>query len=99
MARTPKLRARFFAPASGPAIEKAKPITPKRRRELFVERGGRCEYCDRPLRLRRYPWGWLTMDTDCANIDHIFPRCRGGQNEDENLLLTCEHCNFSKGAA
>lgn len=28
--------------------------------------------------------------------DHIIARCRGGNNEIENLALTCANCNFGK---
>jgi 5-methylcytosine-specific restriction endonuclease McrA len=31
-------------------------------------------------------------------IDHIIPISQGGQNTEDNLLLSCRHCNLSKGA-
>jgi len=32
-------------------------------------------------------------------IDHIFPVCRGGGDDDENLTAACGPCNRSKGAS
>lgn len=51
---------------------------------LFIAQRGRCGYCDRPL-------------SDYKAIDHINPVCRGGDNDNWNLLYTCKHCNSSKG--
>lgn len=31
-------------------------------------------------------------------IDHIIPISQGGMNTVNNLLLSCRHCNLSKGA-
>lgn len=35
---------------------------------------------------------------DTYHVDHIVPLSRGGSNWPENLVLTCPHCNTSKGA-
>lgn len=43
----------------------------------------RCAYCGRRLR------GF--------HIDHVVPLAKNGTNNPSNLLLTCEHCNKSKG--
>ena len=41
----------------------------------------------------------IIHDWGCnAHVDHILPRRRGGQNDEENLRLTCVSCNTSKGA-
>lgn len=32
-----------------------------------------------------------------ATIDHVFPRCKGGSNEDENLQIAHWKCNKEKG--
>lgn len=32
-----------------------------------------------------------------ATIDHLVPHSRGGGNEPENLLTTCQACNFGRG--
>lgn len=31
-------------------------------------------------------------------LDHVIPVSKGGSNKDENLVLSCQHCNRSKGA-
>jgi hypothetical protein len=31
------------------------------------------------------------------HIDHIYPVCRGGSDEPENLTIACAPCNLSKG--
>ena len=38
------------------------------------------------------------LDVISFQIDHIVPVCKGGQNEESNLVLSCRHCNISKGA-
>lgn len=43
-----------------------------------------------------------TIDKDSKieiyfNLDHIKPKSKGGNNELENLQLTCENCNTKKG--
>jgi len=30
-------------------------------------------------------------------IDHVVPRCRGGGDTWENLVVACSHCNTKKG--
>jgi 5-methylcytosine-specific restriction endonuclease McrA len=35
--------------------------------------------------------------TRALTIDHLIPRCKGGQNTWENLLLACSKCNTAKG--
>jgi 5-methylcytosine-specific restriction endonuclease McrA len=31
------------------------------------------------------------------HIDHIIPRASGGENDDNNLALSCHWCNMAKG--
>lgn len=45
-----------------------------------------CRYCGSPtLRGERH-------------VDHKIPLTRGGQHRAANLVITCAHCNLSKGA-
>ena len=41
-----------------------------------------CQYCGAKTRL---------------TIDHIIPRCRGGEDTWENLVVACSSCNTKKG--
>lgn len=41
-----------------------------------------CQYCGATTRL---------------TIDHVIPRCRGGQDTWENLVVACSSCNTKKG--
>lgn len=45
--------------------------------------GGACKLCN---------------STSNLEIDHIFPRSRGGKSEKNNLQVLCKSCNSSKGA-
>lgn len=47
---------------------------------------GECYWCGTPLIGIRY------------HADHLVPISKGGTNEDNNVVLSCEHCNCSKGA-
>ena len=57
-----------------------------RRAQVTERAGNRCEYCHLPTRgqVATFP------------IDHVIPRSRGGENEIDNLALTCPHCNAHK---
>jgi len=32
------------------------------------------------------------------HVDHVTPLCKGGSNGPENIVVSCTHCNHSKGA-
>jgi 5-methylcytosine-specific restriction endonuclease McrA len=97
MAR-PRLRARFFVAPSGEVIERARDLVTAQRRAIFKRDKGRCVYCRRRVSLQRVPFDFGATVFSGA-IDHVFPRARGGQNDDSNLALSCESCNASKGAS
>ncbi len=52
-----------------------------------ANRGGwyRCTYCGKGVRFSD------------ADIDHIWPKSRGGSNSSWNLEVACQSCNRSKG--
>lgn len=52
---------------------------------LYGEQEGYCPGCNEHEKFKN-------MD-----VDHIFPRSRGGTNDVENLQLLCRRCNSSKG--
>jgi len=54
---------------------------PLTRRAVFARDGGRCVYCG----------GVAT------SLDHVVPRCRGGEHVWENVVSACGRCNHVKG--
>lgn len=58
-------------------------ITQKPSRSMIYKRdGNKCQYCN---------------STRNLTIDHIIPKCRGGQDSWENLVVSCSPCNTKKG--
>jgi len=55
------------------------------RRNIYVRDSYTCQYCG-----KRPPREELT-------IDHITPRCRGGESTWTNVVLACSECNAQKG--
>jgi 5-methylcytosine-specific restriction endonuclease McrA len=49
---------------------------------IYRRDGYTCQYCG---------------STRNLTIDHLIPKCRGGQDTWENLLLACSKCNMVKG--
>lgn len=63
---------------------------PHRLRELVAARAERrCEYCLAPEAIFNSP----------LEVEHIYPRERGGADEEWNLALACRSCNGSKHLA
>ena len=46
----------------------------------------RCEYCRAPEQVFNFPF----------EVEHVFPRSAGGDEDLENLALACESCNLYK---
>lgn len=79
--RLHKLHVKYGYPkGKRPKISKAK------RKRIFERCEGRCAYCGKGLELG-------TFD---ACIDHVKPLAKGGNNEDDNLVMACRRCNASK---
>ena len=58
-------------------------------RRLVEGRAGKlCEYCLCPLEFSTTPY----------SVEHIFPTAQGGNNDLENLALSCQGCNGHKSA-
>jgi hypothetical protein len=55
-------------------------------RALWMRDGGRCQYSGRKLALHE------------ADIDHVFPRSRGGRDEWENCVISDRNINRRKAA-
>lgn len=61
-------------------------IKKSRRFEVLVRYGFACAYCGRmPPEVK-------------LHVDHAMPRARGGGDEDDNLVSSCEDCNHGKAA-
>lgn len=56
-------------------------VAPLSRRAVFARDGGRCQYCGKAA----------------ESIDHVVPRCRGGEHTWENVVASCRRCNTYKG--
>lgn len=56
-------------------------------KRLFDRDGPGCKYCG----YGKKKGLWWDLE-----IDHVYPRARGGGDEDENLVLACRKCNRTK---
>lgn len=56
----------------------------ERRQRLIDAAGTPCAYCHRIMRPGE------------PTLDHVVPRCRGGQNHAWNLVVCCKRCNNAK---
>lgn len=63
-----------------------KQIGKKQRFEVFKRDGFTCQYCG------------ATPPSVLLHVDHIDPVALGGENDEDNLITSCEHCNLGKGA-
>ncbi len=59
------------------------------RLQVFTKYDGKCAYCGKELE-------WFKRENE-FHVDHLVPRNSGGHNEMENLMPSCQYCNFSKG--
>lgn len=60
---------------------------------LYREYEGLCSYCGKETQL---PRTWKKNTRTTATREHIWPRCRGWNNEWKNLTLACDRCNGLK---
>lgn len=63
---------------------KRKPLSKKKRFEIFKRDGFVCQYCG-----RKPPEAVL-------EVDHIFPYSKGGTDKETNLITSCFDCNRGK---
>lgn len=52
-----------------------------RREAIHAKFGGKCAYCGQPIDIKK------------MQVDHIYPKFRGGTDEDCNLHPACASCN------
>lgn len=62
-------------------------ISKSKRKRVFEKCNGKCVYCGKQL----------TLGTFDACVDHVVPIAKGGNNEDNNLVMACKRCNCKKG--
>lgn len=53
-------------------------------KQLYGVYDGKCQYC-----LKQIPYS-------AATRDHCYPRSKGGDNSDSNIVLSCKKCNSKK---
>jgi 5-methylcytosine-specific restriction endonuclease McrA len=93
----PRLQAQFFAGMDGVVLIREKQLNYDQRLAVFNRDGGKCKQCGEPVKFggnEVSPFSKIRA----GHIDHIFPRARGGRNDDSNLRLLCMSCNSRKGA-
>ena len=56
----------------------------------------KCHYCGRNDLVREPPEG-VKKPRRLATIDHVVPRSKGGQDEEDNCVVACFTCNQRKG--
>ena len=57
------------------------------RAEIRAAWDDRCAYCNQP-----------PIDEESLTIDHVRPRCRGGEDKTSNVIPACRSCNQAKGS-
>jgi len=62
------------------------------RKKIFERDKAQCQKCGRKVRLFARYLG----DPTTGEIDHIFPKSKGGEDLKENLQLLCLICNRQK---
>ena len=87
--------------AARSASRKHMGFTPADRERIFeknLEKHGgthKCDYCEKPVYRRQSKKG-VPGQHDDAQIDHEFPKSRGGEGTEENAHVTCRRCNRHK---
>ena len=59
---------------------------PLSRRNIYLRDANTCQYCG-----QKFP-------TSELSLDHVIPRCRGGESSWTNLVCACTNCNARKAA-
>jgi len=64
----------------------------------LIMRYGKPTVVENPKGIELYKMPWYNgSDVIAFQIDHIVPLFLGGQTIKKNLVLSCRHCNLSKG--
>lgn len=62
---------------------------------ILAKSNGQCWYCGCGLT----PYMQGQHSPTSMNIEHQTPKAKGGTNREENLVYSCQTCNFSKGGS
>lgn len=54
----------------------------------------RCHWCGWEVVQADGPHPW---PKNAATVDHLKPKCSGGSNEQDNLVIACRACNERRG--
>lgn len=81
--RSNRKKFRTVKTANWPTRENGDQVTNKE--ALYLVQQGKCFYCMNQISFSE------------ATIDHIKPKCSGGNNDVTNLAVACERCNSTKG--
>ena len=65
--------------------------------EIVKRDGNRCVYCGRTPIYPAYLSYAGNHHKEMATIDHVIPKCKGGTDDLDNLVLACWACNVRKG--
>lgn len=82
-------KGRVFSPFLDACIDEYRRKTPRPAIPLQVQRlvrerdGDVCRYCG--------------GDSGPFHLDHVIPWSRGGEHDEENLVVSCAACNWAKG--
>lgn len=74
-----------------------KSISEAKKLRIWNKSNGRCWYCG--CQLTQHDRGASGQLQATANLEHKTPKSKGGKNDDENLVYSCQQCNFSKSAS
>jgi 5-methylcytosine-specific restriction endonuclease McrA len=71
----------------------------RRARKLAVGGTHTAEDVRRQMQSQKYKCWWCgAACADKYHVDHLIPLARGGHNNPSNIVISCPHCNDSKGA-
>lgn len=79
-----------------PVVEKLKAIKRCGINCFYCGKEGIIFKCNHRVHEKR-PLSIYGSGTDVMHFDHVIPLCAGGKNTAENIVISCQKCNLSKG--
>jgi len=73
-------------------VNGSKWLRPEKRAAIYERDNWECAYCGRGPRDKRSP----KQASLILTLDHLTPRCQGGDNSARNLVTACQRCNSSR---